>query len=70
MNKAQLRVVSNIGLILGQLTLLFVSRQAGLTIMIASSLFSFPFFIETKMFDVIVLMPVMVVINLCGIFIN
>jgi hypothetical protein len=64
--KAKLRIISNIGLIVGQCVLLFVSRDIGLIILIFSSLLSVPFFWNEKMWDVLVLMAFMFVINLSG----
>ena len=64
--KAKLRIISNIGLIVGQCVLLFVSRDIGLIILISSSLLSVPFFWNEKMWDVLVLMAFMFIINLSG----
>ena len=66
--KATLRVLSNIGLIIGQCILLFASREIGLIVIICSSLFSFPFFYQEKMWDVLILMGFMLGINLAGLF--
>jgi hypothetical protein len=68
--RAKLRVVSNIGLIIGQCVLLFASRDIGLVILISSSLLSVPFFWKEKMWDVLVLMAFMFVVNLCGLFLQ
>jgi hypothetical protein len=68
--RAKLRVVSNIGLIIGQCVLLFVSRDVGLVILISSSMLSVPFFLNEKMWDVLVLMAFMFVVNLCGLFLQ
>ena len=64
--RATLRVLGNIGLIVGQCVLLFVSKDIGLTIILLSSLLSFPYFLKEKMWDVLVLMAFMLVINLAG----
>ena len=64
--KATLRVVSNIGLIIGQCILLFASREIGLVVIISSSLFSLPFFLQEKMWDVLILMGFMFVVNTAG----
>jgi hypothetical protein len=66
--RTTLRVVSNVGLIVGQCVLLFVSRDIGLAIIICSSLLSVPFFLKEKMWDVIVLISFMQLINLTGLF--
>ena len=65
-----LRVISNVGLIVGQCLLLFVSRDVGLVVIIISSLLSFPFFLHTRMWDVLLLMTFMLIINLTGLFIQ
>lgn len=68
--RAKLRIISNIGLIIGQCVLLFASRDIGLVILISSSLLSVPFFWKEKMWDVLVLMAFMFVVNLCGLFLQ
>jgi hypothetical protein len=68
--KATLRIISNIGLIIGQCILLFVSREVGLIVIICSSVLSFPFFYQEKMWDVLVLMAFMLGINITGLFIT
>jgi hypothetical protein len=68
--KTKLRIVSNIGLIVGQCVLLFVSRDIGLGIIICSSLMSVPFFLKEKMWDVLILIGFMQIINLTGLFIR
>ena len=67
---SKLRVASNIGLIAGQMVLLFVSREVGLSIIILSSFLSIPFFVQTKMWDVIILVSFMTVINTMGLFVR
>jgi hypothetical protein len=66
--KTKLRIASNIGLILGQIVLLFVSRDIGLAVIIASSLMSVPYFLKERMIDVLVLIGFMQVINVFGLF--
>ena len=68
--RAYLRIISNIGLIVGQIVLLFASRDAGLGIIICSSLLSVPFFLKERMWDVLVLIAFMQVINLTGLFVT
>ena len=68
--RAKLRVSSNIGLIVGQCVLLFVSRDVGLGIIICSSLLSVPFFLKEKMWDVTLLIAFMQVINVVGLFVK
>jgi hypothetical protein len=68
--RAKLRIVSNIGLIIGQCVLLFASRDVGLVILISSSMLSIPFFWKEKMWDVLVLMAFMFVVNLTGLFLQ
>jgi hypothetical protein len=64
--RAKLRVSSNIGLIVGQCVLLFVSREVGLSIIIVSSFLSVPFFLKEKMWDVLGLCAFMTIINVFG----
>jgi hypothetical protein len=66
--RVALRIASNVGLILGQIILLFVSRDIGLAVIICSSLLSVPFFLKEKMWDVLALIFVMQVINFFGLF--
>jgi hypothetical protein len=68
--RAKLRIVSNIGLILGQIVLLFLSRELGLGIIICSSLLSVPFFLKERMWDVLLLIVFMQVINFTGLLIR
>lgn len=68
--RAKLRIASNVGLIIGQCVLLFVSRDIGLAIIIPSSLLSVPFFYKSRMFDVLVLVAFMQVINITGLFVR
>ncbi len=66
--RTTLRILSNIGLILGQCLLLFASREIGLTVIICSSLLSVPFFLKEKMWDVLLLIGFMQLINFTGLF--
>jgi hypothetical protein len=66
----RLRIVSNIGLILGQCVLLFVSREIGLAVIICSSLLSVPFFLKERMVDVLVLIAFMQMINIIGLIVQ
>ena len=66
--RTALRVASNVGLIVGQCVLLFASRDIGLVIIIGSSLLSVPFFLKEKMWDVLVLITFMQLINFTGLF--
>lgn len=66
--RTALRIVSNIGLIIGQCVLLFASRDIGLAVIICSSLLSVPFFLKEKMWDVLVLITFMQLINFTGLF--
>jgi hypothetical protein len=68
--RAYLRVVSNIGLIVGQIILLFASRDAGLAVIICSSLLSVPFFLKEGLWDVLILIAFMQVINFVGLFVT
>lgn len=66
--RARLRIVSNAGLIIGQCVLLFIAKDAGLVILICSSALSIPFFWQEKMWDVLILMLFLNVINFTGLF--
>jgi hypothetical protein len=68
--RVALRIASNIGLIAGQCVLLFVSRDAGLGIIICSSLLSLPFFLKEKMWDVTLLIAFMQAVNIVGLFVR
>lgn len=68
--REKLRITSNIGLIAGQCILLFVDREWGLRFIIASSLLSFPYFLHEKMWDVVVLMVFLNIVNIVGLFVK
>jgi hypothetical protein len=68
--RAQLRIASNIGLIIGQCILLFADREWGLRFIIASSVLSFPYFLHEKMWDVIALMVFLNGVNVVGLFVK
>ena len=68
--RTKLRIASNVGLIVGQILLLFVTREIGLVVIICSSLMSVPFFLKEKMWDVLVLITFMQLINLTGLFLQ
>ena len=68
--RAQLRIASNIGLIIGQCILLFADREWGLRFIIASSVLSFPYFLHEKMWDVIALMVFLNGVNIVGLFVK
>lgn len=63
-----LRITSNVGLIVGQCILLFSSRDVGLTVIICSSLLSFPYFLHHRYWDVVVLIAFMNMVNIIGLF--
>ena len=68
--RTKLRIASNVGLVVGQILLLFVSRDLGLAVIICSSLLSVPFFLKEKMWDVTVLISFMMIVNLFGLFVR
>ena len=68
--RTALRIVSNVGLIVGQCILLFAARDVGLAIIICSSLLSVPFFLKEKMWDVLFLIAFMQLINITGLFLR
>ena len=70
LTRKRLRVLSNIGLIISQCVLLFVSRELGLLLCIASGLLSVPFYYRGRMWDVLVLISFMQTINFVGLFVH
>lgn len=64
--RARLRVLSNLGLIVGQCVLLFASEKVGLAIIIPSSFLSLPYFLHHRMWDVVTLMVFLNAINVIG----
>lgn len=64
----KLRIYGNIGLITGQLVLLFHSRPVGLWILLACSTMNLPYFVKHKYYDIVLLIVVGMAINLAGIF--
>jgi len=68
--REKLRIISNVGLIVGQCLLLFVSRDVGLIVIISSSVLSVPFFLRIRMWDVLMLMGFMFVVNVVGLFVQ
>ena len=64
--RSKLRITSNVGLIVGQCILLFISRDLGLVTIVCSSLLSVPFFLREKLWDVIILIAFMQIINIMG----
>lgn len=63
---AKLRILGSVGLIIGQCLLLFVSREVGLVVILASSALSVPFYIREKMWDVFTLISFSSLVNLLG----
>lgn len=63
---AKLRIVGSGGLIIGQCLLLFVSREVGLVVLLASSALSVPFYIRERMWDVTILISFSTAVNLLG----
>jgi hypothetical protein len=64
--KAKLRMLGSVGLIVGQCLLLFVSREVGLVVILASSTLSVPFYYREKMWDVLTLISFNSLVNLLG----
>lgn len=62
--------VQNIGLMLGQVILIFVSREAGLAILAVSGLFGIPLCLHHKLWDSLAMTTFFFVIDLAGIFIR
>ena len=68
--RTKLRIASNVGLIIGQILLLFVTREIGLAVIICSSLMAVPFYLKEKMWDVLFLIAFMQLINVTGLFLR
>lgn len=62
----KLRIYGNFGIVVGQLALLFYSRQVGLCILIACSFLSLPYFIRHRYYDIVLLIVVGLIINSAG----
>jgi len=61
-----LRIFGNIGVIFGQYLLLFVSKEAGLCVILFCSIINLPYFVKHRDYDVILLILISSVINLVG----
>lgn len=62
------RITGNVGLIVGQCILLFVSREIGLGILLLSSLISLPYFVTHKYWDIVLLIAFSMTVNSLGLF--
>lgn len=62
------RIAGNFGIIVGQLALLFYSRQVGLCILLACSFMSLPYFIKHRYYDIVLLISFGIIINTVGLF--
>lgn len=63
-------VVQNIGLMLGQCLLLFVSREAGLIVLTLSGLLGIPLGLHLRLWDSLFITAFFFVINLTGLFVK
>lgn len=63
-----LRIAGNVGLIVGQVFLLFISKQIGLSIMIVCGLMGLPYFVSRGYRDVTAIIIVGLIINLTALF--
>ena len=70
LTRKRLRVLSNLGLIIGQCVLLFASRELGLLLCIVSGLLAVPFYFKGRMWDVLVLIAFLQTINFVGLFVH
>lgn len=66
MSPRKLRIAGNVGLVLGQIVLLFFSREVGLCILLTCSLLSLPYFVANRYHDIVLLILVNMGINLAG----
>lgn len=60
------RIYGSLGVVAGQLALLFYSRHVGLCILLVCSVMSLPYFIKHRYYDIVLLIGVGMVINLAG----
>jgi hypothetical protein len=65
-----MRVIGNIGVMFGQVFLLFISREIGLGIMVVCGLMSLPYFLSRGYYDVVAIIVVSLIINLVGLFVS
>jgi hypothetical protein len=65
-----MRILGNIGLVFGQIFLLFVSRKIGLSIMVVCGLMGLPYFLSRRYYDVVAIIAVSLLINLVGLFVG
>lgn len=61
-----LRILGSLGVIVGQMALLFYSRKVGLSIMIFCALLSLPYSVKQGYYDIVLLITVGIVINVLG----
>lgn len=63
-----LRIAGNVGLIVGQVFLLFISKPVGLSIMVVSGLMGLPYFVSRNYKDVTAIIILGLVINIAALF--
>lgn len=65
-----LRIAGNLGFIVGQVFLLFISKHVGLSIMIVCGIMSLPYFASRKYYDVVAIILIGLIINFVGLFVG
>lgn len=62
------RIYGSLGVVAGQIALLFYSRQVGLCILLSCSFMSLPYFIKHRYYDIVLLIAVGILVNMAGLF--
>lgn len=62
------RIFGSLGVVAGQIALLFYSRHVGLCILLVCSFMSLPYFIKHRYYDVVLLIAVGILVNMAGLF--
>lgn len=62
----KLRVFGNVGVVIGQISLLFYSKPVGLCILIMCGLMNLPYFWNHRYYDVVLIIVIGILVNVCG----
>lgn len=66
----RMRIGSSLVLILGQIVLLFFSREVGIWLLLAGSVTNLPFYLKHRHWDVVSLILFGMAVNLAGLFVG
>ena len=66
----RMRMASSLALIVGQIVLLFFSREVGIWILLAGSFTNLPFYVKHRHWDVVGLILFGIGVNFTGLFIH